>query len=536
MKNKIGTEKIGNIYLFLIFGIFPLFFHNFYYDIYQTKYYFFVITTILMAFVAVLFCDVDFGQLFSKMKKEGMIWYISFLLFAGISAMLSSHGKEAFTGSAGRYNGFLIYAVYAVAFLILFQTKEITTELFVVLEISGILAGILGILNHYSIDPFGFTKGLDITPNFMSTLGNTGCFVEFMVMIAAVSGTLYVKEKKTVHSIWHIAVYCISCAALILAGPEAAYIGLFVFLIVVVFAVEKRGERFRFWALIICPDIILLLLCLVKRINPKFAQHQKYIGSVTVYLLSHVRLLLLSLLVMCGIVMMLWIFTFKLHAREQKNRKKIYLMILVCLAVMFSVIFFSVNMGWINGFSALKIDDDWGTSRGYIWRIAGEYYSSLPVWQKLIGIGPDTMYFAFESMNARVAETAIDNAHNLVLQMLITHGIFGLASYLGFVISSIRICVKKASENKMYYILLTSVISFYAAAMPGVNMISSSAVAMLLLGLIRCSFSGEELSIGKGRKMSAITLIMIAFLLLLFAFKIVLQVDGTAMMNEMLAG
>ncbi|MFR3752802.1 MAG: hypothetical protein ACLTW9_11920 [Enterocloster sp.] len=38
----------------------------------------------------------------------------------------------------------------------------------------------------------------------------------------------------------------------------------------------------------------------------------------------------------------------------------------------------------------LVINDDWGTRRGYIWRIWNESYRKFPLIHKIFGYGPDT--------------------------------------------------------------------------------------------------------------------------------------------------
>ena len=85
--------------------------------------------------------------------------------------------------------------------------------------------------------------------------------------------------------------------------------------------------------------------------------------------------------------------------------------------------------------SYLLFNDEWGTHRGYVWRIAVEDYKRFPLIQKLFGYGPDTFGFVtrmnnYPEMVERYQEL-FDSAHNEYLQYLVTIGPVGLLAYCG---------------------------------------------------------------------------------------------------------
>ncbi len=84
----------------------------------------------------------------------------------------------------------------------------------------------------------------------------------------------------------------------------------------------------------------------------------------------------------------------------------------------------------------LLIDDEWGTHRGYIWRIGIECYMKYSPLRKMFGSGPDTFGIVTQSYYREMIERyyeIFDSAHNEYLQYLITIGIVGLFSYLFFI-------------------------------------------------------------------------------------------------------
>ena len=196
-------NKIGNIYLFLIFGIFPLVFHDYYFDIFRVKYYFFVCITIVMFMILMFTNNIDKNKILRVFREKGMLCYIAFLFFALCTTATSKKHYAALTGNAGRNNGLLIYIVFSLGYIVLIQADRLYWEMFVVLEISGVLVGSLAILNHYGVDPIGFMTEIGWNDDFMSTIGNVSSVVEYMVIVLAVSGMFFIIEenrKKSMYS------------------------------------------------------------------------------------------------------------------------------------------------------------------------------------------------------------------------------------------------------------------------------------------------------------------------------------------------
>ena len=80
------------------------------------------------------------------------------------------------------------------------------------------------------------------------------------------------------------------------------------------------------------------------------------------------------------------------------------------------------------------------------------------------------------------------------------------------------------------------IICYYGMALFGVNMINSSAIAVLLMGLVRCDFSEKEKVTDDERLCGRILLSIVIFLILLASFRLVLRADETEVLNKLLAG
>ena len=153
-------------------------------------------------------------------------------------------------------------------------------------------------------------------------------------------------------------------------------------------------------------------------------------------------------------------------------------------------ILFDVNVnGNVDRYGSLKnylfFDDEWGTHRGYIWRIGIESYQKFPLIHKIFGHGPDTFGIItvnnyYDEMLSRYYEK-FDSAHNEYLQYFITIGVVGLAAYLSLLFNAIKEMVHGASENPLLVAISFSIICYGAQAV--VN-ISVPIVAPIMLTLL----------------------------------------------------
>ena len=138
------------------------------------------------------------------------------------------------------------------------------------------------------------------------------------------------------------------------------------------------------------------------------------------------------------------------------------------------------------------IDDEWGTHRGYIWRLAIRNYREFTPVQKLIGYGPDTFGILtvknnYSEMARRYGET-FDSAHNEYLQYFVTIGPLGLAAYLGLLISSAVRMVRRGAGNPYVIAALFAMLCYGAQAVVNINLPIVTPVmwTLMMVGLSGC--------------------------------------------------
>ena len=156
-----------------------------------------------------------------------------------------------------------------------------------------------------------------------------------------------------------------------------------------------------------------------------------------------------------------------------------------------------------NRYGVLKryvvIDDEWGTHRGYIWRLGIENYREFSLLHKIFGYGPDTFGIMTVKNNYREMveryNEIFDSAHNEYLQYFITIGPLGLISYLVLLVSSVMRLIKKAGDNPYVVAVAFAVVCYGAQAFVNINLPIATPVmwTLLMAGLAGCRKSNGKL-------------------------------------------
>lgn len=141
-------------------------------------------------------------------------------------------------------------------------------------------------------------------------------------------------------------------------------------------------------------------------------------------------------------------------------------------------VFYDANLGGhAERYSALSqylvFDDDWGTNRGYCWRIGWQSYRELPFLHQLFGFGPDTygiLTWDFRQDALDRYGVFYESAHNEYFQYLVTMGPLALASYLAFLGSAcVRMC-RKWKECAWILAPVLAVLCYGAQAVVNINL------------------------------------------------------------------
>lgn len=472
--SSVTNDAIG-IILFLLVMVFPLIFHNSYYDILETKYHAYRFCILILLCLLLL---LSFGMFFVDLKKfRGLhtkhllvkllpfnwkttfhavdLSALTFWIIAGVSTLQSDFVPQAFWGNEGRYSGFLLITLYVACYLIIshfWKFNGLFLELFL---ISGMLLCLFGITDYFQMDILHFRPDADtaaLMRSFTSTLGNINTYTAYVGMLLGLSAALFALEKKPLKQAWYYLCLIISFFAIIMGRSDNAYLSITAVFVLLPLILFNRKEGIQKYLIIAASFFTTIEI--VNLLNRQYAE--------IVIGLDGLFSLFTNSQYMFYVVLLLWGAVFMFHLYQRKHDKiqprltRIWgIFLLLSLFVVF-LLFLDVNIG---GHSErygslgpyLLFNDAWGSKRGYIWKQSAGLYASLPLSHKLFGSGPDTYGCLVNTMIRTDVESVLgqhlDNAHNALLQYLVTMGIFGLITYVAFLGTSFAALFKNRRKS-----------------------------------------------------------------------------------------
>lgn len=509
-KSKYGVKQLlAAVYVIIILSVFPLVYHDYYFDIMNFKYTFYYITTlvfiVLFLIISIMQGDIKWRTFFdfSNKKMPLTIPEISLMVFAVIaviSTIQSDFKYESFWGNEGRLTGCFLILLYCISILLIsrsFKMKEWMLNLFL---LSGILVCLFGITDYFQLDILKFK--VNMNPNqinmFVSTIGNVNTYTSYVALVMGVSAVLFTTER----TLWKVCFYYIcmilSFGAIVMGLSDNSYLALgALFGLLPLYLFRSRMGIRRYLLMFTSFSLVIYGISLINRImSDKVLKMSGILQSLARFdKLEYVVvvMVILSLLAYAGNY-------FMKHKEDDMGHRwqLVWLAFVLAGVVLLMFTLLDVNVfhhseryGKLSTY--LLFDDDWGTHRGYNWRIGLENYKKFPLIHKAFGYGPDTYglvthFNNFGEMIDKYSEV-YDSAHNEYLQYFITMGPFSLISYLIFLISSGIYMVKGGKRKPWVMAILFAIICYGVQAT--VN-ISVPIVAPIMFCLLAIGLAGAR--------------------------------------------
>lgn len=510
---KKANEIIASVCTLLIIAVLPLVFHKYYFDILLVKYTFYY-GTILAAVVAMLIVSIVFLCIDSKYQwrvlkrvfkgfsiksfRKSDWAMIVFLIAVGISTIQSDYFYESFWGNEGRYMGMFLILMYGVSFFIItrcFKFKQWYLDVFLG---AGMIAFMIGIMQFFMFDPIGFKDNIDPAQFgiFTSTIGNINTYTSYAALISGMGVVLFAVEKNTVRKTWYLFTVIVSFFALITGISDNAYLALAALLGLLPLYLFNNLNGVKKYVLLL--SILFTEFQVIDTFTQRFPNHTLEINGLFEVVVKH-RLLGYCVAVLWVICILLYVLDARLAKANstQKNSnigRWIWLVLIILGGIGVAFALYDVNIGGnADKYGVLKsyllMNDDWGTHRGYIWRIGMESYANFPLIHKIFGYGPDTFGIItvnhfYNEMVSRYNEV-FDSVHNEYLQYLITIGILGLAAYLCLLFTSLMNMLHAAKKKPAVLAIVFAIICYGAQAFVNISVpiVAPIMMTLLMMGL-----------------------------------------------------
>ena len=500
MKKKFTFFSVNNIVTIYVIAILTgmlLIYQDFYFNILETKFTYYCICTILMLLLIGGYWLLT-GQFTASFKHLSpvdisvILWGICILLSTILSPAkeLAFWGKDDYTG---RYTGCFLLMLYIAAYFCITRYYKASERHMFFFLAASILMCFLGITDFFDMDLLHFKEELNEIQRyiFTSTIGNINTYTSCVAMSMAVFGVLFASAPNPQKTYLYGVGVFITYIALILGDSDNAYLSLAAFFCFLPFYIFRfKGGITRYFVL------VAEFFTAAKGIS--FVQSIMAQQVVPIHGLFRI---IAEYKYLTAIIFVLWAIVFAVCWAEYKTdvitgKSRTLLMVwgvlflLVCGIIACAI--YDVNvLGNGERYGRIKeyllFNDDWGTHRAYIWRIALEDYRKFPLMQKIFGYGPDTfgiitMTNNYPEMVERYSEI-FDSVHNEYLQYFITIGPMGLLSYLAIHVTLVIQTMKRKINNPLAVAGLLAVLCYAAQAAVNINQPIATPVMWTLLSV-----------------------------------------------------
>lgn len=410
----------------------------------------------------------DFGSrgtghkqtIFSSMDYAMMGYGICVML----SAVFSTYGRLAWVGYEGWYMGAVSQLLFIGIYF--FVSRQYDSKAWPVYlgEAAFFLVTLLGLLHRLGIDPLGlmasWNSGDWEYSHMLSTLGNINWLCGYYSAALAFVIAHFLQEKRP----WlQAALYLVSMSAFVLLLIQGSQSGLLILGACVAVCFFMGRRQGRIWGK------VLLLLSGTFFFMPLTEMLMKLRGSRAAVVADGNIFAYTSwygwMLAAVSCIFLFLLLEKKgegkkrkwetIHAEETRQnagvgaRKTLPLIALTAFA---AAALLAGLLFW------RRIDDSFGSGRGFLWRIAVESFMEADVKGKLLGAGPDCYGEAVFSRLGAGTDVwkgehwdgaVFTNAHNEILSQLCNVGILGTVSYLAVFLVGMRRYGRGGRERRL---------------------------------------------------------------------------------------
>ena len=472
-------QIVCGIWVFLMLVVFPVFMHDAYFDVLNTKYMFCIVVDLALIFFMGIWAALHWKQFCEPFKKKLNALDIAMIALGAvyiIATLVSDYKEQSFFGNEGRFGGMALYCLYVTSYLLVSRFWKFNKPTFRWFLLACLFVGIFGITDFFKCDIFGYKLNIDDTTKamFSSTIGNIDTLTSFLAIPMAYAGAMMITTKEDRLSVITYAVaFFILVWSVITARADNAYLGFIAYFGLMPFIAFKTRQGFRRYILELgLLFSALTLTMIICRTNPEGV----YVPSGVFTILSSFSTAVFvaaAVFMIAGIGLCIW---------ETKNGVSpdalmpswvrwawLAVVILVGGAVVAILVVANTNFEALPDIfkeqsRILVLDNGFGGGRGYTWMATMDIWkNNLPWYQKLFGAGPETsgIYMINLKYDEMVAVTHLifDSPHNEFLQMFFNLGIVGVIVYIGTFVTTIVMCLRnKASQYYPYCVAIAFIV------------------------------------------------------------------------------
>ena len=468
------------VYLIFISSVFCVYMDNKYFNITATRAKLFTYSGIALVILAVMAYGIEISmiryfdsgsKIFKKDKKiieMPELWISLFLVANVIAWFMSDNKKGSWSGETGRCFGLSIVIIIALVVIVLSRQSCVSMLVFVSLSVTATFSFIVAVLQHFGNDPFELrlTVVKRQKEMFISTFGNINTYGAYICVVLPIFAAVFIFSKKLWARIVGGCMLVLTGIAIIPAKSDNVYLGAAAaFLVLFYIAImNKRFTEYIFGVL-----LLVVGLDVMAYLNQEYKGSQKHINGIA-QVVENPKIMTM-LVATVGLVLVLTLVFRQVNYELYKNIQSKKLLVIFSIILVVGVIGV-VIYGVSSQNSLFVFNDKWGTFRGYIWRRCWNIFEDADPLHKLFGHGNETIAAQMKQYYAEMVSITgkkYDNAHNELLQYLVTTGLFGVISYLGFVVTSFLYIGRRLKGDPIAIACLAGGVSYFAQSLVNLN-------------------------------------------------------------------
>ncbi len=421
--------------------VLPLLFHDAFFDINRCKVSF-VIHCMPALFTLMLIVSLPaLGRMRRGWKRIAApcVAMALFLVFCTISCVRLGFDELTLTGSKGRYGGLWFLLSCGAAFAMIAAGALRGHVVTVLILLTSAVCAALGIANAMGLDPLGFyeriKQGQEIM--YMSTIGHFDFFGTYIVLMLGICGGQFVFGKGLLARIFGGVCALLCAVAAVCARTDSAFLG--THLVCAALMACSGGDygtirrALVHWA--VCFAVLPLTLHMLSfsRFALEFSGPILLLGKPPVAaifcVLACIVLILSSMRKSLG----------KAPWSRRRMMLSVGLLLLLCFLILFGAMCYftfvdtEANLG--GAANVLRMNESWGSLRGYVYKWAVQAYGDYSPIEKLLGRGLEKTRLILDPYfddPAGLAGGYFNDTHCQPLQYLITGGLLTALAFVAF--------------------------------------------------------------------------------------------------------
>lgn len=471
---------LAAVYALLMFGLYPLYYQDKYFNMGEAKWIFFRNIT---AIFAVLFLGMlvwylvesldHIDKLFSKSNFIMTDYFaIGYMIVSIISTIVTPYKDHVIWGYNGWYMGLIAQICFVVIYFLISRLWRFNKYLVAIYLGAAFIVFFLGVIMRFRIDPLGMYEGLseEYIRDFISTMGQTTWYSSYMCLLIPLGLIAYWMYDELKLKIVFGIFTAVSFMTMISQNSDSAIIA-FAGIFFLLFWISMNDNRslIRFFEIMAIAFGSFRLMGIMRTLAGDAAVP---IGSLPETIMGSNATLVLAVICVAIVVGLKKLDEMgTLDVPKYTFIRNIVLGIVIA-GIVGGIIYITLNsLGQLpeslsSDNNYLLFDTNWGNNRGSSWYFAFGTFLRGDIVRKLFGGGPDAFYdFVYTFFSQELHEKWSDGrvltcAHNEWLNTLVNLGILGFVSYLGIFIAAFKRCMDNAKDYPELYGIAMAIIAY----------------------------------------------------------------------------